>query len=139
MNATWICYCLSSSRYGGYLRIYWTSTYGQPKSVKNQTLTERYTEPRTWTDLSNDLGNKKWMRDSERGMLGFFRSGPLKAQNILSSPVLCKSLKFMHLEATLTNQNCIREKIKIRLNSGNARYHSVQSILFPVSPVKRKD
>ena len=30
---------------------------------------------------------------------------------------------------TLTNQNSIREEIKSRLRSGNACYHSVQSIL----------
>jgi hypothetical protein len=30
---------------------------------------------------------------------------------------------------TLTDQNCIHEEIKSRLNSGNACYHSVQSVL----------
>jgi hypothetical protein len=30
----------------------------------------------------------------------------------------------------LTNQNCIHEEIKSRLNSGNACYHSVQSLLL---------
>jgi hypothetical protein len=30
---------------------------------------------------------------------------------------------------TLTDQNCMQEKIKSRLNSGNACYHSVQSLL----------
>jgi hypothetical protein len=30
---------------------------------------------------------------------------------------------------TLTDQNCIHEEIKSRLNSGNACYHSVQSLL----------
>jgi hypothetical protein len=29
----------------------------------------------------------------------------------------------------LTDQNCINEKIKSRLNSGNACYHSIQSLL----------
>jgi sorting nexin-29 len=36
--------------------------------------------------------------------------------------------KFKYLE-TLTDQNCIHEEIKSRLNSGNACYHSVQSLL----------
>jgi hypothetical protein len=37
--------------------------------------------------------------------------------------------KFKYLEMTLTDQNCMHEKINSRLNSGNACYHSVQSLL----------
>jgi hypothetical protein len=38
--------------------------------------------------------------------------------------------KFKYLKTTLTGQNCIHEEIKSRLNSGNACYHSVQSLLL---------
>jgi hypothetical protein len=34
-----------------------------------------------------------------------------------------------YLKTTLTNQNCIHEQIKSRLNSGNAYYHAVQNLL----------
>jgi len=37
--------------------------------------------------------------------------------------------EFKYLETTLTDQNSIQEKIKSRLKSGNACYHSVQNLL----------
>jgi sorting nexin-29 len=38
--------------------------------------------------------------------------------------------KFKHLGATMTDQICMHEEIKSRLNSGNACHHSVQSLLY---------
>jgi hypothetical protein len=37
--------------------------------------------------------------------------------------------KFKYLETTQTDRNCMHKEIKSRLNSGNACYHSVQSLL----------
>jgi hypothetical protein len=35
---------------------------------------------------------------------------------------------FIYLGTTVTDQNCMQEEIKSRLNSGNASYYSVQSL-----------
>jgi hypothetical protein len=41
-------------------------------------------------------------------------------------------IKFKYLVTTVTQQNCIREEVKRRLNSGNACYQSVQrDLVFP--------
>jgi hypothetical protein len=37
--------------------------------------------------------------------------------------------QFRYSETTITNQNLIQEETKIRLNPGNACYHSVQNLL----------
>jgi hypothetical protein len=37
--------------------------------------------------------------------------------------------KFKYLRERLTDQNCINEETKSRINSGNAYYHSFQSLL----------
>ena len=47
--------------------------------------------------------------------------------------------QFKYLGATLTYQNSIQEKIKSRLKSGNACYHSVQNIIFQFAIQKYKD
>jgi hypothetical protein len=38
--------------------------------------------------------------------------------------------QFKYLGTTLTDKNCMNEEIKSKRNSGNACYHSVQSLLF---------
>jgi hypothetical protein len=40
-----------------------------------------------------------------------------------------EAVTLKYLGTTLTDQNCMHEEMKSRLNSGNACYHSVQGIL----------
>jgi hypothetical protein len=53
------------------------------------------------------------------------RNGDIKKATSLFENVS----QFKYLGTTVTNQNLIQEKIRRRLNSGNACYHSVQNLL----------
>jgi hypothetical protein len=58
-----------------------------------------------------------------------------KAGQKLGREIANRSLEgvaeFKYLGTALTDQNCMQEEIKSRLNSESACYHSVQSFVFP--------
>jgi hypothetical protein len=57
----------------------------------------------------------------------------VKARQTLSIKIASRSYqgvaKFKYLGTTLTDQNCMNEEMKSKLNSGNACYNLIQSLL----------
>jgi hypothetical protein len=83
----------------------------------------------TLIDVSKEVGleitvdKTKYMLISRHQNVGQNRE--IKIANRLFENVS----QFKYLGTTVTNQNLIQEEIKRRSNSGNACYHSVQSLL----------
>jgi hypothetical protein len=61
-----------------------------------------------------------------------YRTKPFLRQNISFENVT----KFKYLRMTITNQISFHEEIKSRLNSGNTRYHAVQTLLSSHQPLE---
>jgi hypothetical protein len=84
----------------------------------------------TLIDVCREIGLKvniektKYMlvsRDQNTGQSRDIKIGNRSFENVS---------QFKYLGMTVTNQKLIQEDIKMRLNSGNACYHSVKSLLF---------
>jgi hypothetical protein len=83
----------------------------------------------TLTDASKEVGLQINVKKTKHMMLSryqnVYQNRGIKIANRLSENVS----QFKYLGKTVTNQSLIQEGIKRRLNSGNACYHSEQTLL----------
>lgn len=62
---------------------------------------------------------------------GSFESHPSDSLFVKIADTSFKNVAgFIYFRVTLTDQNCMQEEIKSRLNCGNNCYHSVQNLVF---------
>jgi hypothetical protein len=93
---------------------------------KNRYHTEKHKSP---LDASKDIGLEASPEKTK--CIQMSRCQKAGQRHSIKIPNRCIEdvAKFKYLGTTLTDQNCIHVEIKSRLNSGNACYHSVQSLL----------
>jgi hypothetical protein len=81
-------------------------------------------------DASKEVGLEVNPEKSKYMLMSPYLKAGQKISTKLANRAFEDVAKFKCLETTLTDQNCLREQINSRPNSGNACYLSVQSLLF---------
>jgi hypothetical protein len=82
----------------------------------------------TLTDASKEVGLKVNTEKTKYTLLSRHRNAG-QNRDINIANISCKKVAHVkYLGKTVTNQNSVEEKIKRRLNSGNACCHSVQNL-----------
>jgi hypothetical protein len=104
--------------------------YADDVNVVGENIDTIQKKPKTLLDTSKEVGLEVNPEKTKCMLV----SGCQKAgqrQSIKIAKMSFKSgAKLRYMGKTLTDQNCIHEEIKSRLNSGNACYHSVRSLLL---------
>jgi hypothetical protein len=85
--------------------------------------TETLIDASTEVGLEINVEKTKYMLLSRHQNVGQYRDVKIAKRSFENVS------QFKYLATTVANQNLIQEEIKRRLNSGNAWYHSVQSLL----------
>jgi hypothetical protein len=80
-------------------------------------------------DTSKEVGLEMTLEKTMYTLMSHCREAGQKRSVKRASRSFESVAKFRYLETTLTDQNFKHKEIKSRLHSGNACYHSVQSLL----------
>jgi sorting nexin-29 len=83
----------------------------------------------TLLEASRDIGLEINTEKTKYMIMSHYRNSGQNQNIRTGKESFEKVAKFKYLGVTLTNQNCINDEIKNRLNLGNACYYSVQNIL----------
>jgi hypothetical protein len=84
---------------------------------------------RNFIDANKDVGLEINVEKTKYKLLALHQNTGQNWDIRIANRIFENVLQFKYLGTTITNQNLILEKIKRRLNSDNACYHSVQDIL----------
>jgi hypothetical protein len=80
-------------------------------------------------DVSKEVGLEVNPEETKYMLMSRIQKVGQKHSIRLANGFFADVAKFKYLGTTLTDQNCMHEEIKSRLNSGNACYYSVQGLL----------
>jgi hypothetical protein len=99
--------------------------------------TKTYTE--TLTDPSKEIGLKINTEKTKYMLLSRHQYAEQNHNVKMANRGFENMAHFKYLSMTVTNQNSIQEKIKRKLNLGNACYHSIHKLFLLVCCLKYKN
>jgi hypothetical protein len=83
----------------------------------------------TLTDASKEVGLKINLEKTNYILLSRYQNAGQNRDIKIANRLFENMSQFKYLRMTVTNQNLFQDEIKMRLNSGNAYYHSVHNLL----------